>query len=491
MADEENLLDSRFIAKRAISGIAAFIISGVFLQIFTTIAVFILQIILTTSVYGVFTLVSALLNILIYFSDIGLAAALVQKKEEPTKHDLVSTFTLQQIIIFTIVGIGLLFSAKISQFYNLGEEGLMLIRMLLVSLILSSLKTIPSVLLERKLNFVRLIIPQVAENVAFYSTAIVLAYLGFGIASFTWAVLARGVVGLYLIYFLSPWKPSLGLNKISAKSLTMFGLPYQLNSTLALLKDDLLTVVLGKILTFSQIGYIGVAQQWAFKPLRFFLDPVNRVIFPAYSRLQDQTVELGKAIEKSLFFVTYFVYPSIFGLVAIAPTFISLVPKYQKWEPALPLLYLFAVNTIFSSISTTFTNALFAIKRPKIVLNFMVFWTAATWILTVPLVTKYGYVGVGIASAIVSVTSLATIYFVKKQIPVSIGRSIFGPLLVSALMFFSIRAILNFMSNNIPGLILTILMGAIIYFTISFAILRRHLTADAKTIINAIIFRGK
>lgn len=477
------------ITKRAISGVVAFVLSTTFLQPFSFFAVFVLTILLEPQILGIFFVVSAILNILIYFSDIGLAAALIQKKEEPTRVDLVSAFTMQQLIIFTIVILGLLFSEKIAHFYGLDSQGLMLLRVLIFSLILSSLKTIPSILLQRKLKFVRFIIPQIGENIAFYTIAIILAFLGFGISSFTWAVLARGIVGLYLIYALSPWMPALGISRTSAQNLTSFGFPFQLNSILALIKDDLLTVFLGKILPFTQVGYIGWAQKFAFLPLRFFMDSVNKVTFPAYSRLQEHTKELGHAIEKSLFFVTYFVYPSIFGLLAIAPTLIEIIPRYQKWEPALPLLYLFAINTVFSAISTTFTNALFATGRPGIVLKFMVFWTGATWLLTYPLVARFSYLGVALASAIVAVTSLSTIYFVKKQIPVSVGKSIFGPLFISIVMFFSMREIANVIAGNIAGLVLTIMAGAIIYFAASIAIFRKHLIEDAMTIVRAIIFK--
>lgn len=487
--EKQDKLGIDIIMRRAISGVVAFVVSGFFIQIFTTFGGFILTVILTPTIFGIFTLVSALLNLLVYFSDIGLAAALVQKKEEPTEKDLTSTFTLQQIIIFSIVILGLVFSKPIANFYKLDADGLMLLRVLIFSLLLSSLKTIPSILLERKLNFNRLIIPQIAESVVFYTTAVVLAVMGYGIAAFTWAVLARGVVGLYLIYFLSPWVPKLGLNKLSTKNLTSFGLPFQLNSTLALLKDDLLTVFLGKALSFHEVGYIGWAQQWAFKPLRFFMDPVNRVIFPAYSRLQDHKEELARAVEKSLFFVTFFVYPSIFAIAAIAPQIMELIPKYHKWEPALPLLYLFIVNAVFSSVSTTFTNALFATGRPKIVLKFMVFWTIITWALTYPLVMKYGYLGVGIASALVASTSLGTIYFVKKEIPVSVFKNIAGPLFISVVMFLAMRFLAQIMGSGIPSLILTIIAGAAIYLISSFALFRKNLIDDAMIIVNTIVSR--
>ena len=491
MAQTQYQLDIELIKKRAVSGVVTFTVRTFFIQAFTFFATFLLTILLDPSIFGIFFLVSALINFFVYFSDVGLAAALIQKKEEITKDDLATTFTIQQFLIISLVVFGLLFSGKIASFYNLDAQGLLLLRVLIFSLVLSSLKTIPSILLERKLDFTRLVIPQVAENLVFYSTAVTLAYLNFGITSFSWAVLARGVTGLVLIYILSPWRPKLSFNKKVAKRLSSFGVPFQANSIMALFKDDFLTVVLGKILSFAEVGYIGWAQKWAFVPLRFFMDNVNKVTFPAYSRLQEHSSQLGKAIEKSIFFVTYFVYPSVFGMVAIAPMIINVIPNYQKWEPAIPLLYLFAVNSLFSAVSTTFTNALFATGNPKIVLKLMFFWTAATWILTIPLVIRYGFIGVGIASAIVAASSIITIYFVKKEVSVSVGKSIFGPLIISILMFVIIKGIQSTLPQNFFSVILVIISGAIIYFAMSFAVFKNHLKEDFLTITSSLFGKNR
>lgn len=489
MADTSQQLDIELIKRKAITGVVTFTLRTFFIQAFTFFATFILTILLAPEIFGIFFLVSAIINFFVYFSDVGLAAALIQMKEEPKRRDLVSTFTIQQLIIFTLVAAGLFFSSKIAVFYNLDAQGLLLLRVLIFSLILSSLKTIPSIILERKLDFTKLVIPQVAENIVFYTIAVVLAYKHFYIASFTWAVLVRGIVGLVIIYILSPWRPSLGINFQSARRLTTFGIPFQTNSILALLKDDLLTVFLGKILTFAQIGYIGWAQRWSLVPIRFIVDNVNKVTFPAYSRLQAQKHELGKAIEKSLFFVTYFVYPSIFGMVAIAPALLQVIPRYGKWEPALPILYFFAINALFSAVSTTFTNTLFALGKPKIILKFMIFWTTATWVLTLPLVMIYGYIGVGIASAIVAVSSVAIVYFVKKEVDVTVGKNIFGPLLMSIFMFAIVKYLALTFVSSILSLLFVVTIGAVIYFGLSLSIFKSHLVEDAKIILRALVYK--
>ena len=85
MVNSDNLLDIELIKKRAISGVVTFTLRTFFIQAFTFFATFILTILLDPSIFGVFFVVSAILNLFVYFSDIGLAAALIQKKEEPKR----------------------------------------------------------------------------------------------------------------------------------------------------------------------------------------------------------------------------------------------------------------------------------------------------------------------------------------------------------------------------------------------------------------------
>ena len=487
MTDLDSQLDLELIKKKAISGVVTFTLRTFFIQAFTFIATFVLTILLDPGVFGVFFVISAILNLFIYFSDVGLAAALIQKKENPTREDLTTTFTIQQVIVLTLVAFGIIFSGKIAHFYKLDSSGLLLLRVLIFSLIFSSLKTIPSVILERNLSFQKLVIPQIFEQLVFYSLTILLATKGFGLASFTYSVLARGIVGLVLIYLLSPWKPNISLNYQSAKKLISFGIPFQLKSILVLLKDDLLIVFIGKILPYSQVGYIGWAQKFAFLPLRFFMDNVIKVTFPAYSRLQENKRELANAVEKSLFFVTFFVYPCIFGIMAIGPQAVSLIAGYSKWQPALPLLYFFSVNALFASVNTTLTNTLFAIGKANIVLKLMILWTGLTWVLTYILILKFGYIGVGISSALVAASTTIVIYFVKKTIPLNVIRNIIGPLGISTVMFFAVTLLASYYGNSVFRLILSIFTGILIYFGLALLFYREKLISQGFTIVRSMV----
>lgn len=466
------------VTRKSIQGVFALVSRTLIIQIITLVVGFLLTIFLSPSAFGVFFVVSAIIPFLQYFSDIGLAAALVQKKDSITEKDLKTTFTIQQSLVITIVLIALLLSSKVGKFYNLEGAGIYLFQAVVIAFFLSSLKTIPSVILERRLDFKKLVVPQIIEELFFNVVVLVLAIKGFGITSFTYAVLARGFSGLITIYLIAPWRIGLGFSKESAKKLLSFGVPFQLNSVLALIKDDLLVVYLGKVLPLAQVGYIGFAQKLAFKPLRLVMDNIIRITFPSFSRLQHDKGALSIAIEKSLFAVSFFTFPALFGLVILSPYLINAIPKYKQWEPALLSLSFFAINGFLSSLSTPLTNALNAIGKIKITLYLMIFWTIATWVLTPLGILFFGFNGVAIVSAIIALSVVLVVYITKRHISFDIFQIIRWPFFSAFLMGSFLYLVSPIIIQNILTLLLMVLLGAILYLSVIFLLAREQIRAD-------------
>lgn len=429
-------IDLELIKKKAKSGVLILTSRTAFLQIITFLATFLLTVLLKPETFGIFFVVSAVVAFLSYFSDIGLAAALVQKKEEVTQDDLKTTFTIQLILVSLIVVVSYLLSTTIASFYRLDIQGLWLFRALIIAFFLSSLKTVPSIILERKLEFNLFVIPQIVETLFFYASVVILAWLGWGISSFTIAVLLRAVTGLITIYTIVPWIPRLGIEKNSAKKLLNFGVPFQLNSLLALIKDDLLTIYLGKALGFTGIGYIGWAKKWSEMPLRLIMDNINKVSFPTFARLQHDGKQVAKAVEISLFFVLLLTLPFVFAGVILIDTLVKIIPKYGKWEPALFSFYLFSFGVIMASVSSLLTNMIQSIGKVKIILKLMVIWTVLTWLLIPFFIRIYGFNGVAIAMFLISLTSIISVVISKKFVDYNITAAVKTPLIIGFLTGF-------------------------------------------------------
>lgn len=479
-------LDTATILRRSVQGVLSFVSRSLFIQIINIVSMLVLAAYLNESAFGVFYIVSAVIAFLMYFSDIGLAAALIQKKEEITNDDLRTTFTIQQILVVSLVAIALFSSPFVAGFYHLDKLGLWLFQALVIAFFLSSLKTIPSIILERKLEFSKLVIPQIAETIVYNGIVVILAIRGWNVLSFAIAILARGLVGLIIIYIISPWKPSLGISKESARKLLSFGFPFQLNSVLALLKDDALTIFLGRILTRGEMGLIGFSQKLAYIPLRFAMDNVIRITFPSFSRLQGNPYALKTAIEKTLFIIITIVSPMLFGLVVLAPYLVSVIPKYSRWEPALLSLVFFAGNALLSSISTPLTNFLNAIGKVKTTLKLMTFWLASTWVATLLAVAFFGYNGVAIASFAVSLSIFLVIFIARKYIAFNIIKSTGPPLASSIVMGILIYFLARQYVVDLPTLFATIIAGVIAYFAVLYAIAKNELQRDIKLVIKVI-----
>lgn len=462
-------IDLTSIKHRSIAGVAALASRTFLVQIISFAATFALTIFLDPKIYGTFFLVSAVINFLTYFSDIGLAAALIQKKTQIRRADLVTTFTIQQILVLSLLTLLFIFTPFLKNYYQLSTPSLYLLWSLAISFFFSSLKTIPTILLERNLQFNKLIIPQIAENLVFNLSAVFLAWQGYGLSTFTYAVFLRGLIGLVLMYLVSPWKPGLGINRSSLKSLLNFGLPYQLNTFLAVIKDDGMTVILGKLIGETGLGYIGWASKWAFMPLRFFMDNVTKVAFPAYSRVQHDKALLKSGIEKTIFYLSLISLPAFVGMAALAQPLVHLIPRYEKWQPALIPLYLYLINAAMSSISTPLTNALNAIGKIKITFKLMIMWTALTWLLMPYLALRYGYLGVSIAAALISLTSIIVMIVVRHIVKVNFKDALLAPTLASLAMGLVIL-LLNPLITSLPRLFIVIPTASVFYGIIVFII---------------------
>jgi O-antigen/teichoic acid export membrane protein len=478
------------IKERAVKGVAVLTGRTFILSAISLFATGLLTVFLEPSEFGVFWIVSAIVNFLAYFSDVGLAAALIQKKESITNDELKTTFTIQQALVLSIITILIAATPFLQSYYSLTEAGTYLLYALAASLFMSSLKTIPSVLLERELDFPKLVMPQILENVVYNVVAVYFAWQGFGIWSFTYAVLARGVVGLIAIYTLRPWMPGIAFAKKSLRKLLTYGVPYQANTLLATIKDDGMTAFLGGVLGTTGVGYLGWAQKWAQYPLRLFMDHVLKVTFPAFSRMQGEKAHLERSISRSIFFVCFLVFPSIAGLLILAPLLIQIIPRYEKWQPALLPLILVSVNTVFAASTTQLTNLLNAIGRIKTTFKLMVMWTLLTWLFVPYLAIKSGVNGAALGYSLVGASSVIAIYIVRKVVVFDIQQSIIKPALGTLVMSGVLLIVRGVLPVNLYSVWILAGLGVIFYFVSMYFLVGASIIADAKKGIKAVVNRG-
>ncbi len=467
--------------KTIISTMSLFFQSG-FSAVLGLAANLVLTVLLSPAIFGIYITILSMISILNYFSDIGLAASLIQKKEID-EEDVTTTFTVQQFLILTLIVIAFFLTPFIMRFYNLPLDGKYLYLSLLLSFFLSSLKTIPSVFLERKIQFQKIVLVQILENTVFYLCVIIFAVLGLELRSFTYAVLLRSITGLFLIYILSPWMPRIGIKWSHLKQLLKFGVPFQASSFLALFKDDLITLYLGKALGFEGLGYIGWAKKWAEAPIRIIMDNISRVLFPVIAHIQHDKEKVSRLVERILRYQTMILAPSVIGLALTMNLLVSVIPKYAKWQPALPLFYLFCLSSLFSSYSTPFMNLFNALGKVKISFIFMAIWTTMVWILTILLTPVLNIYGFPITQLILSSTFLFVVWQAKKIIRFSFVEPIYKPLFAAMFMGIIVFFAQKFLSLSFLSLGITVVFGGLTYFILLLRLFKINLIEEVQTLL--------
>ncbi len=471
------------VKSRSFYSISSLILQSSYSAFLGFVAFFILTIKSGVYLLGIYNTVLAMMSFFNYFTNLGLAAAILHKKDVE-EQDLNTAFFLQLFLTLTAVLVGFFITNHLFKFYkDLPHQAVYLYWAILVSFCLLSLKTIPSVLLEKKIKIYKVVLVQAIETSLFYLCVIIFSLLGFEIYSLIIAVLVRALVGLIVIYILNPWFPKPLFSFKSAKSLLSYGIPFQGNSFLALIKDDLLTIYLGSVIGLKNLGYVSFAKKYGEFSIRLIMDNINRVAFPLFSKFQKEKELLRKSLEKVLFYESFLIFPIVVGTVFVFDSLLKIIQGYfSKWSFSLFSFYFFSLSALFISLTTPYINLFNAIGKVKTSLFFMILWTALTWILIPPFIKIFGYNGISIAFFLMSLTFILVFLRVKHYLKFSLKNSIKATLLATLTMtiyLLVIRLLFSIvLNNNYLYLTFSIIGGSFIYFFTIYKIKGRSLIEE-------------
>ena len=300
------------------------------------------------------------------------------------------------------------------------------------------------------------------ENMLFYTIAVIFAFAGFGAFSYAIATFVKSIVGLILMYRFQSWPIGISFSWDSLKKLLQFGIPFQLNSFIALAKDRLSNLLVAGILGREAFGLLSWAQKGSRIPLSF-MDAIMKITFPTFSRIQNDFELLRKSISRSIYFIALVVFPSLLGITLVAADLVAVIPKYGKWQPALLPLYFYALSFAIAAVTTPITNAFNAVGKIKITTKLMIMWTILTWIFFPILSLKFGYIGTSIAALLVGLSSVFAWLLCQKHFQVNIFSTVFKPFLASLLMLVVCLPLNNLFPSPLYRLVSKTFIGLLVY----------------------------
>lgn len=402
MAASESAED---LGRRAVSGVVALGAREGVMRVLAFAGDVALYRLLLPEVFGLVVPIAFLAGIIKQFSDLGLAASLVQTPREPAQRDLRTVFTVQAGLAVLAAVLIFLAGPVVLDALDEGKPDPWLVRAFSLSVLLSAFRAVPAAMLERHLRYGRLAAADVAGTVWFYSAGITLALVGAG----PWALVAAHVGGSLiptgLLVLLYPWRPAPLIDRTRLRQDVEFGAKFQAQRILLMLKDSLIPVLAPAAFGRTATGFLSWADKVAQQPL-ILTQLVARVSLPAFARTQQDVEEVRRHAALALKWTCLITFPFFAVIFAFADELASYIYG-EKWLPAVPILYLLAINAVLVPINGLIIPVLNAIGHSGKLLAVSAAWAAAAWALAGALAAiGFGFEAVAAALAATQVAAL-------------------------------------------------------------------------------------
>lgn len=375
---------------------------------------------LPPAAFGLVALAGVALRFGTYFSQMGMAQAIVQKPEV-TDEDIRAAFTSSALLGAFFAG-AMMLAAPLTQLVFKQPEVVPLVRLMAVGTLVSGLVATAMSLLRRRMQFRSLAVIEVVTYVLAYGgIGVVMAWQGYGVFSLVGASLGQGIISGVLAYAMTRHSVRLYFSWDRYRPLLAYGGRISLTSFLEFLTSSLDTMVIGRVLGAALLGVYNRAYMLISLPLFLITTSVSKVIFPAFSQLQAQLEKLRTVYLASITLVAAVVLPLSAGMAVAAPELVrSLLGP--GWEASVPVLRLMSLPVSLSLI-TMFAGVMCDARarlNQKIIINIVTLLTimGLFWLLR-------GYGLLGFAGALLLNEFIRMALFMRlmhQDLDISYGR---------------------------------------------------------------------
>lgn len=401
--------------------------------------------ILTPTDFGLVGVALLVIQIINTFTETGIGALIVHKKNADRYLNVGWTFLMLRGIV--LYGIVLALSPFMGWFFN-SDEVIPVVQLMSLSILLDGFANIGMVLFTKHMQFHKQFIFQISGSLADCIVTISLALIYQNVWAVVIGFLVNSALRLILSYVLSEYRPKLEWSMQKLREMNSYGKWIFSSSVLMFLYGQADDLLVGRMLGTTALGYYQLAYRISNLPNTHISQLISRVMFPAYSMIQDQKEKLVTTYVSTLQVTAYL---SIFLgalIVVFAYDFIRLFLGDQ-WLPMLSALQLLTVWGILRSIGSTAGALWKATGTPQIVTKIQLFQAVSMFVVIVPLTIHWGFTGTAVAVVFAAVlANSVAVYMVARSLAcrfIVVFREIAYPLISVLIMggiFIGLRGLL-------------------------------------------------
>ena len=302
---------------------------------------------LSKSDFGLMALAAGFIGLGTIFSEGGMSAALIQRKNITSKH--MNAALQSSIILGFIVFLVFFLTAKyISLFFGQPQLEL-IIKIVGVNVILKSLSSVSIGLLQKHFRFKQTASFTIIASILASIFGITLAYKGFGVWSLVGSVLLNSFLTTISFLYLAPVKLSFSLYFKEWKELFSFGSGMILLQLTNFFSNNGLNLILGNIFSPSLLGVFERSFSIKTLPSNYLGEVIDRIMFPGMSEIQDENERLFSLYQYSLGLVNSILMPITVVLIFFTHEVVLILLGSNWLEAVIPIQIMFSVIPFSSS----------------------------------------------------------------------------------------------------------------------------------------------
>lgn len=324
---------------------------------------------LTPEDYGLVAMAGAYLGLVSMFSEFGLGAAIVQRRDL-SSDQIARLGGVSLFLGTTLAALSVGVSGWIAAFFD--EPRVQpIIMVLAVSFIFSGADIVPRSLLKRDLDFKRLSLVGGARNMVYAVTSLALAALGFGY----WALVLAGLSGTLVRMIVALWwrrhRITWPSQLHTIRSELWFGGHVVVTQLSLYVRKFADILIVGKTLGTEPLGAYNVGWTQANIPVERVTPIVTGVSAGVLAASQDDTAGLRRYVKMFTEGIALIAFPATFGLAVVADDFVMLVFG-ERWAATIGPLRVLAVVAALRCITPVLSQVLIATDQAKENMQFAV-----------------------------------------------------------------------------------------------------------------------
>ncbi|WP_242916734.1 lipopolysaccharide biosynthesis protein [Pontibacter liquoris] len=374
------------------------------------------------------------------FNDIGIGAALVQRKDKDLREEHFQTAFWTGVIWSTSIYllIVIVVSPLAAIFY---KEPMLrqIIPALSLGVLASPVNLVHQAQLTRAMSFKKLAFISNVSTAFSGVLSLTLAYLGAGVWSLVFNSVATIVIAMPLFFRATGWTPKLMWDKKAFKDVFGFGVYTTGTNLFNNLISNIDYLLIGKLLSAAALGTYTLAFVLTDTFRNQLMAMMGKVMYPVYGKKQDDPKALKRYYLKVVKYNSIFVYPAMIFFITLGTPFVQ---NYfgQKWIGAIEPLKILAVSVMIHMLTNSHASLIRGLGKPKLEMKIQFFKAV---FLYVPLISLgihfYGIVGAAYAYVLNKIFEVFIAqYFLKKLVNVTFGELLFHmrtPLIASVVAF--------------------------------------------------------